>query len=312
MPIAPARVRCRVLMSAVLVATALAVLPATKATAAPVTAGGFTTSASAAPTEVRRGSTVSLAVSVTASTNRQALVDVEVYDGTGRQVFQHWWDAETFAAFQARTFTARWSVPTGQPHGRYTIKVGVFSAGWGTLHHWNDSAASFQVLSSSTSTTTTTTSPTTTTTSSTTTTSPTTTTTSSTTTTSPTTTSTAPSTTTTTQAPTTTSPPSGRFGLLPPGAILPTSTQSASRVRPAPEVREVNQRPNRFGGIPNQTRGVAGAWADADPAKAPFTARVDGNFVGTTDEIIQWAACKWGVDEDYGAPKWSPSPTGTR
>ncbi len=26
--------------------------------------------------------------------------------------------------------------------------------------------------------------------------------------------------------------------------------------------------------------------------------RVDGNYVGTTDEIIQWAACKWGLDED--------------
>ena len=26
--------------------------------------------------------------------------------------------------------------------------------------------------------------------------------------------------------------------------------------------------------------------------------RVDGSFTGTTDEIIQWAACKWGFDED--------------
>ena len=25
---------------------------------------------------------------------------------------------------------------------------------------------------------------------------------------------------------------------------------------------------------------------------------MDGNFTGTTDEIIQWAACKWGIDED--------------
>jgi len=25
---------------------------------------------------------------------------------------------------------------------------------------------------------------------------------------------------------------------------------------------------------------------------------VTGDFVGTTDEIIQWAACKWGIDED--------------
>ena len=23
-----------------------------------------------------------------------------------------------------------------------------------------------------------------------------------------------------------------------------------------------------------------------------------GNFTGTTDEILQWAACKWGIDED--------------
>ena len=26
--------------------------------------------------------------------------------------------------------------------------------------------------------------------------------------------------------------------------------------------------------------------------------QVTGNFAGTTTEIIQWAACKWGVDED--------------
>jgi autotransporter family porin len=26
--------------------------------------------------------------------------------------------------------------------------------------------------------------------------------------------------------------------------------------------------------------------------------KVTGNFTGTTDEIIQWAACKWGIDEN--------------
>jgi hypothetical protein len=26
--------------------------------------------------------------------------------------------------------------------------------------------------------------------------------------------------------------------------------------------------------------------------------KVTGNFTGTTDEIIQWGACKWGLDED--------------
>src|SRR5262249_5051270 len=30
----------------------------------------------------------------------------------------------------------------------------------------------------------------------------------------------------------------------------------------------------------------------------PLYARVTGNFTGTTDELIQWGACKWGIDED--------------
>ena len=30
----------------------------------------------------------------------------------------------------------------------------------------------------------------------------------------------------------------------------------------------------------------------------PYRRFVDGNFTGTTDEIIQWAAYKWGLDED--------------
>jgi len=27
--------------------------------------------------------------------------------------------------------------------------------------------------------------------------------------------------------------------------------------------------------------------------------KVTGNFSGTTDEILQWTACKWGADEDF-------------
>ncbi len=30
----------------------------------------------------------------------------------------------------------------------------------------------------------------------------------------------------------------------------------------------------------------------------PYAQQVTGNFTGTTDEIIQWAAWKWGIDED--------------
>ena len=29
-----------------------------------------------------------------------------------------------------------------------------------------------------------------------------------------------------------------------------------------------------------------------------FAPRITGTFTGTTDEILQWGACKWGIDED--------------
>jgi autotransporter family porin len=75
---------------------------------------------------------------------------------------------------------------------------------------------------------------------------------------------------------------SGRFGTLPVGAVLPSGSQCASLVRRAVEVRPGNA-------VFNATRGTK------PNARYP---RVDGGFTGTTDEILQWAACKWGIDED--------------
>jgi autotransporter family porin len=74
----------------------------------------------------------------------------------------------------------------------------------------------------------------------------------------------------------------GHFSSLPLRAALPSDSTCAGEVRPAPEVRPANA-------VANATRGVGGN--SAYP-------RVTGNYVGTTDEIIQWAACKWGIDED--------------
>jgi autotransporter family porin len=84
-------------------------------------------------------------------------------------------------------------------------------------------------------------------------------------------------------------PPSGseHFSTLPPGSTLPSDADCAARVRPAAEIRpQITSY--------NQTRGHG---APANPP-APLYARVTGNFTGTTDEILQWAACKWGIDED--------------
>jgi autotransporter family porin len=82
---------------------------------------------------------------------------------------------------------------------------------------------------------------------------------------------------------------SKRFLTLPPGSALPSDATCAARVRPASEVRASNA-------VFNRTRGHRTS-ANADP-NYPRYGRVTGNYAGTTDEIIQWVACKWGIDED--------------
>lgn len=88
--------------------------------------------------------------------------------------------------------------------------------------------------------------------------------------------------------------PSPRFQTLPPGAKLPSGSACAAKIRrSAFEPRPENA-------AANHTRGRAGAAIDgADAAfNQKYAPRVDGNFVGTTDEILQWGACKWGFSED--------------
>ena len=89
--------------------------------------------------------------------------------------------------------------------------------------------------------------------------------------------------------PPTSPPPSGRFETLPVGASLPSGATCASRVRPAAEIRPENSAANTLRGSRANANNRTD-WSEFD--------RVDGDFVGTTDEIIQWAACKWGIDED--------------
>jgi len=45
-----------------------------------------------------------------------------------------------------------------------------------------------------------------------------------------------------------------------------------------------------------------GFFPTSDDARAnQLGVRVDGQFTGTTHEILRWAACKWGIDEDVVA-----------
>lgn len=93
-------------------------------------------------------------------------------------------------------------------------------------------------------------------------------------------------------------PPAG--ATLPPGSALPSGADCAGRARagtgwePRPENDAFNH------SVPPEGYSVP-AWPA--PGYAPelnrrIIPRIDGRFTGTTDEILVWGACKWGLDTD--------------
>jgi len=88
------------------------------------------------------------------------------------------------------------------------------------------------------------------------------------------------------------------FGTLPPGARLPSGAQCARWVRARPTPRESKGMNRRF----NHTAGerVAGTFlaGDAPQADRRLVPRINGDFTGTTSEILRWAACKWGISQN--------------
>jgi hypothetical protein len=92
-------------------------------------------------------------------------------------------------------------------------------------------------------------------------------------------------------------PGPSHFATLAPGAALPSGAQCARwvRARPLPERKRVNRPYNQATG-----HRVSVSLFDpgsTDPRAAALSARIDGAFTGTTQEILRWAACKWGIDE---------------
>jgi hypothetical protein len=109
--------------------------------AAPPPPPRFSARATAAPSTVEPGGSVTISASIASATAMRALVDVEVYGPTGQRVFARALDDQAFAAGQERTFTLTWDVAADVPAGRYVVKVGAFKVGWGQLYAWEDAAA---------------------------------------------------------------------------------------------------------------------------------------------------------------------------
>jgi hypothetical protein len=106
-------------------------------------------------------------------------------------------------------------------------------------------------------------------------------------------------TTTTTAAPTTTTtttaPPIARGEFAKDAsATLPTEAECAAVIGSTAETRPGNSTANNT--RPASTTAEPN-WG-TNPGARNAMARVTGNFAGTTDQIIKWAACKWGFDAD--------------
>ncbi|MGH2506736.1 MAG: hypothetical protein ACRDHZ_04885 [Ktedonobacteraceae bacterium] len=86
---------------------------------------------------------------------------------------------------------------------------------------------------------------------------------------------------------------------FPPGATLPTEAQCAASVkRSSFEPRPQNAQANQAVPTAQQIAALApwGANMGQSPLSDSLRKQISGNFTGTTDEILQWAACKWGID----------------
>lgn len=105
-------------------------------------------------------------------------------------------------------------------------------------------------------------------------------------------------------------PPSGGYfpSLVAPGNVtaLPSGAACATAVhRSTWEPRPDNYGPNHTLVDPTAVhQSFAARKKSVDGTHDPrwdswLLPRVDGQFTGTTDEIIQWAACKWGLPDNY-------------
>jgi hypothetical protein len=96
-----------------------------------------------------------------------------------------------------------------------------------------------------------------------------------------------------------TSPSTGKavyFHTLPPSAELPSGAYCASLVNSSPqgEDKSANKPYNSRKGRPVSAKFLA----NDGPRAQKLARRINGDFTGTTIDILRWAACKWGIDQD--------------
>jgi hypothetical protein len=120
--------------------------PTPTATPAPTPAIRWTTRAVAAPSIVHRRHRTVITVTIKASRTATAIVDLELYGPLGRRVAQKAWTGVKVTAGTTRTLRYSWYASSTRRVGTYTLKVGVFTPGWGRLLTWNNRAGTLRVV----------------------------------------------------------------------------------------------------------------------------------------------------------------------
>ncbi len=91
----------------------------------------------------------------------------------------------------------------------------------------------------------------------------------------------------------------GHFDTLAPHATLPSGATCAAEIAPSTwEPRPDNATANHTVATASQLSIFHSQPLYSGSSPASDYLRVDGNYTGTTDQIIRWSACKWGLDED--------------
>lgn len=119
--------------------------PLSPSAAPPTQRLGFTTVGQTAQPRIAPGGRLPVDAKVTSTAGTRALVDIEIHNAAGEKVHQQAFDNQTFGPGETKAFTTVWAVPGDAPPGEYTVKIGVFTPGWGKVHDWNDNAAKFTV-----------------------------------------------------------------------------------------------------------------------------------------------------------------------
>ena len=84
-------------------------------------------------------------------------------------------------------------------------------------------------------------------------------------------------------------------------ATLPSEAQCTAwtNARPIPENAPIELGPSTYRPVAFRRRSIPIRRRQQRRRDPGFgLCNVTGNYTGTTDEIVRWAACKWGIDED--------------